>query len=67
MLDTLYGEFQAVLGWIMKFFGGLVDLNTAPVVAASGTSAVADSLKDLVDLVKFAIGGGLSDAFGKAE
>lgn len=59
IIDAVLGQIQGVAGLVMTFFGALVDLNTAPVVAASGVSglasafaAVKDSLLGAIDTFK---------------
>ena len=39
-IDAILKQFHAITGLIQTFFGGLADLASAPVAAASGADAV---------------------------
>lgn len=55
IIDAVLGQIYGVTGLIMTFFGALVDLNTAPVVAASGVSGLAASFQAIKDSLLGAI------------
>ncbi len=55
-ITAILAQFHAITGLVQLFFGGLADLASAPVAAASGLDAVvsagelvAGSVKDLAD------------------
>ena len=50
-LGKFEGQFFGVTGWIKTFFGGLADLNTAPVYAASGAEGVYSGIVAIIKSV----------------
>ena len=55
IIDSILAQIQGVTGLIMTFFGALVDLNSAPVAAASGVSGLASAFAAVKDSLLGAI------------
>ena len=55
IIDAIIGQIYGVTGAIMSFFGGIADLASAPVYAASGVSGITAAFQAVKDSLLGAI------------
>lgn len=62
IIAQIANQFFGVTGLIKSFFGGLADLNTAPVYAASGAEGVVGAVLSVITSISKLIGGSKEEA-----